>query len=152
MTQAVGKTFIKAAVDISADNSDWTTVDSHGASIAVSGGTRAVGKQHTFDGDTPIVAGGKRDSIQVEVRFVYTETAAEPFEAGRAIYETAGSPGYVRYSPLGDDTSGGLVFRFTSPLSVMTDFLYPQGSAEGNEVILGSMTFDCPYLTKSDLT
>lgn len=148
-----GKTFIKASVDISANNSDWTEIDGYGAAIAVSGGTRNAPEQHTFDGDTPIVKGGKRAALDVEVRFVYTEAAAQPFEVARAIYETEGGEGYVRYSPLGDTAeSGGSVFRFTSPLSVMTDFVYPQGSAEGNEVILGGFTMKCPYLTKSELT
>lgn len=147
-----GKTFIAAAVDLSANNSDWTECDGHGASVAVDGGTRNAPEQHTFDGDTPIVKGGKRAALDVEVRFVYTETSAEPFEVARAIYETEGAAAYVRYSPLGDDTSGGTVYRYASAEGVMTDFVYPQGNAEGDEIILGGFTVKVPYLTKSELT
>lgn len=154
MTQTTGgKTFIAAAVDISTDNSDWTEIDSHGASVAVSGGERNAPEQHTFDGDTPIVKGGKRAALEVEVRFVYTEEADEPFEVCRAIYETEGAECYVRYSPLGDDTSGGASpYRFSTGLTVMTGLVYPQGEAEGNEVILSGFTVKAPDLTKSTVS
>jgi hypothetical protein len=144
-----GKTFIAASVDVSTDNSSWTEIDGHGASVSVDGGTRNAPEQHTFDGDTPIVKGGKRAAIDVEVRFVYTETADEPFEVGRAIYETEGAECYVRYSPLSDSTGN---FRYATGKSVMTDFVYPQGSAEGDEVILGGFTVKAPSLSKSEIS
>jgi len=154
MTQTTsGKTFISASVDLSSDNSAWTEVDSHGASVAVSGGTRNAPEQHTFDADTPIVKGGARAAVEVEVRFVYTETADEPFEVARAIYETEGAECYVRYSPLGDDTSGGAApARFATGKCIMTDFEYPQGDAEGGELIMGGFTVKAPSLTKSTVS
>lgn len=145
-----GKTFRKASVDLSSDNSSWTEMDGFGAAIAVSGGTRVAPEQHTFEGDTPVVKGGARGAVDLEIRFIYTETADEPFEVARTIYETAGAECYVRYSPDSDSTSGGASpFRFSTGKCVMTDFVYPQGEARGNEVILSGFTVKAPSLTKS---
>lgn len=140
------KTFVKAAVDLSSDNSAWTEMDGHGASVAVTTGARNAPEQHTFQDETPVVKGGARAATEVEVRFIYTETAAEPFEVARAIFEAEGGECYVRYSPLSDETDN---YRFSTGLAVMTDFVYPDGDAEGNEIIMGGFTVKCPELTKS---
>lgn len=147
MTQTSdGKTFIKAAVDVRQTAADsWTDVDGFGASVAVTPGERNAPSQHTFDGDTPIVKGGKRSATEVEVRFVYTENEADPFEVARSIYEAEEGDAQVRYAPLG---SGVGSFRFTSGSGVMTSFVYPQGNAEGDEIIMGGFTIVCPELTK----
>ena len=142
-------TFRAAAVDISTDNSDWTELDCEGAAVAVSGFGRPAPEQHTFCADTPIVKAGKRVKGTVTVRFAYTEAADEAFEVCRAIFETAGGPCYVRYSPGGDSTADGASpFRFSTGLSVMTEFMYPQGEAAGTEITKGEFSVDSPYLTK----
>lgn len=141
------KTFIRAAVDLSADNSAWTEIDGFGASIAVDGGERAVAEAHTFEGDTPVIGAGKRGSMSLTVRFLYTEQSSDPFEVARAIYETEGGACYVRYSPLGDDTSSN--FRFSTGAAIMTNFLYPQGDAKGEELIPGEFTVKCASLAKT---
>ena len=144
------KTFIRAAVDLSADNSAWTEIDGFGASIAVDGGERTVAEAHTFEGDTPVIGAGKRGSLSLTVRFLYTEQSSDPFEIARAIYETEGGACYVRYSPLGDSTSGGAApFRFSTGAAVMTNFLYPQGDAKGEELIPGEFTVKCASLAKA---
>jgi hypothetical protein len=121
-------------------------MDGHGASVAVTTGARNAPEQHTFQDETPVVKGGARAATEVEVRFIYTETAAEPFEVARAIFEAEGGECYVRYSPLSDETDN---YRFSTGLAVMTDFVYPDGDAEGNEIIMGGFTVKCPELTKS---
>lgn len=140
-----GMSFRAAKVDVSADGETWTEVSGHGAGVAVSGGDRAHGTQHTFEGDTPIVKSGKRDEITVVVRYVYTETADEPFAACKAIYETAGAACWVRYLPKGGDTD----YIFETGEGIMTTFQYPQGEPQGGEVVLGEFSVVCAALTQS---
>jgi hypothetical protein len=148
-TQTTGaQTFVKASVDISSDNSAWTEIDGHGASVAVTTGARNAPEQHTFQDETPVVKGGARAATEVEVRFIYTETSAEPFEVARAIFEAEGGECYVRYSPLSDDTGNE---RYSTGKAIMTDFVYPQGDAEGNEIIMGGFTVKAAELTQAEI-
>lgn len=143
------KTFIKASVDIRQTAADeWTDVDGFGASVAVTAGSRTIAEQHTFDGDTPTVKGGKRESSEIEVRFVYTENESEPFEVARAMYEAEEGNAQMRYSPLG---SGVGKFRFSTGSGVMTDFVYPDGEASGEEIILGGFTIVTSELEKTEI-
>jgi hypothetical protein len=143
------KMFVNAKVELSTDDSAWTNISGHGAAVAVDDGAVIVAEEHTFDGDTPIIQGGKRAGLDVTVRFLYTETSEEPFEVARAIYETDGKACYVRYSPLGGDTGD---FRFSSAQGVMQEFMYPQGEAESSELIPSEITVRVPYLTKSEIS
>ena len=140
-----GDSFRKADVDISADGVAWTVVSDHGAAVAVSDAVRSVGEQHVFSGDVPIIRPGKRAKLEVTVRFVYTETAAEPFEVVRAIFETEGGEAWVRWFPL-DNTDGNYVFE--TGQGIMTKFTYPQGEADGEDVILCECTVTCSQVTK----
>lgn len=145
MTQTTdGMSFIKAKVFVSPDNSTWTDVSGHGAGISVSGGSRGAGEQNTFDGDTPIVVAGKRASIDVTVRYVYTQESDQPFEIIRGQYETEGGPLYVQYSP--EDPSG---YWFKTGASVITEFGYPVGDADSADVVLSEFTVKCAALEKA---
>ena len=137
-----GLTFIDALVFISPDNAAWTEVSGFGASIAVSEGDRVVAEQHTFEGDTPIILGGKRNSVKVTCRYVYTEEAADPFEILRAQYETEKGPIYLHYSPKDD-------FWFKTGLSVLVKPGYPGGEAKSGDVILSEFVLVCASLTKA---
>lgn len=145
MTQTTGGlSFTKAKVFVSTDNSSWTDVSGHAASVAVSGGSRAVGEQNTFDGLTPIVTTGKRAATDVTVRFVYTETAAEPFEVIRAQHEDADGTLYVQYTPV--EPSG---FWFKSGAGILMDMTYPQGEVPSGDPIMSEFTVKCGALTKA---
>jgi hypothetical protein len=113
---------------------DWS---SWGVSIAQSGGTRAVGSQHTRDGDVPIQKAGKRAGVTVTVRFVYTQEDAGLFEIARAIYETAGAACWFQWEPDGSNDSYAVD-------GIMTDFMYPQGEVSDGEVLLGEFTITAP--------
>ena len=139
-----GMSFIKAKVFVSTDNSTWTDVSGHGAGIAVSGGSRGAGEQNTFDGDTPIVVSGKRSSVDVTVRFVYTEDSSHPFDIVRGQYETEGGALYVQYSP--EDPGGDW---YKTGAAVITEFGYPVGDSDSADVVLSEFTVKCAALSKA---
>lgn len=137
-----GTTFRAAQVFVSADNSNWTDVSGHGASVAVSGGERTVGSQATFSGDTPIVSGGKRNATQVTVRYVYTETAAEPFEILRAIHEDPPGTIYLQYQV----KTSGVWYKTGS--GILENPGYPAGEAGSAETVMSEFVMSCAALTK----
>jgi hypothetical protein len=143
MTQTTNaKSFIKARVFISPDNSAWTAMSSHGASIAISGGERVVGAQNTMDGDVPIVKAGKRGPIQVTCRYAYTETDTEPFDVLTDQHETEGGPLYCQYTI---DNS----LWFKTGLGVLERPGYPGGDASSGEVILSEFVMSCVQLSRA---
>ena len=149
MTQTTtGLSFIAADVSVSADNSDWLDISPFATSIAVEGGTRKTGQVNTFDGDTPIVKSGKRESVKVTVRYVYTEDAADTgaFETVRTQYETAGGLIYLRYSP---KARASTVFEYTTGAAIVTDFGYPQGECGDGEPLCDEFTVESASLTKA---
>jgi len=149
MTQTTGgMSFIAADVAVSADNSTWLDLTPFATTVGVEGGTRKTGQVNTFDGDTPIVKAGKRESVKVTVRYVYTEDAADTgaFETVRTQYETAGGLLYVRYSPQARATD---VFEFTTGAAIVTDFTYPQGECGDGEPLCDEFTVECAKLTKA---
>ena len=139
-----GLSFIAARAFVSPDGSTWTDLSGFGVSIAVSGGSRGAGEKNTFDGDTPIVTAGKRSSIDLVVRFVYTEEASDPFEVLRAQYETAGGLLYAQYTP---KEPGG--FWFSTGAGVMQELEYPQGESDSADPVLSEFTVKCAKLTKA---
>lgn len=137
-----GMSFIEAEVFVSADGVTWTDAGGFAASVAVAGGDRATGEQATYDGDTPIVKAGKRASVDLTCRYVYTEEVADPFEIVRAQYETEKGPLYVQYSPKDG-------FWYKTGLGIITSFLYPGGEAESGDVVMGEFVVKCAAMTKA---
>lgn len=149
MTQTTfAGTFRNARADIAPTaTGSWTSLSGHQCAIATDGGDRAIGTQHVFEGDKPIVKGGKRAEMSLSIKFAYTEEAAGPFEICREIYES-GTGTYLRYSPFGDST-GSSRFRYQTDLSVMDKFVYPQGEAGPGDIVLGGFGLTTPGVTKS---
>jgi hypothetical protein len=114
-----------------------------GVSVAQSGGTRAVGSQHTRDGDVPIQKSGKRDGVTVTVRFVYTQEDEGLFEKARDVYETAGAACWFQWQPDGSNDTYAVD-------GIMTDFMYPQGSVEDGEVLVGEFTITAPQVITTE--
>lgn len=153
MAQTTGAiSFRTAVVKISSTDTAWasmTDLSGSGAGVAVAGGDRVTGEEHTLEGDIPVVVAGKRGSIDVTVRCVYTEGAAEAFETARAIYETAGGAAYVMWNPKGTGDSSNFVFD--TGAGIMTNFKYPEGDAEGGEVVMGEFAVKCASITKTSI-
>jgi len=139
-----GMSWIAAEVHVNAlgTGNAWTDITGQGASVAVSGGERATGEQHTMDGDTPIVKAGRRGSLDLTVRFVYTEEAAEAFEVVRAIYEAEGGDMYVQYTPKGG-------YWFKTGHGICTSLLYPGGVAGEGTVLMSEFVVKCAAITKA---
>ena len=136
-----GMSFVAAEVFCSPDGSTWTEVSGHGASVAQSGGERAVGEQNTLAGVTPIVAPGDRAATELTVRFVYTETASEPFDVAQTAHESATGAFYTQYRVKG----GGN--WFSTGLGYLTNLVYPQGEAGPGEVVMSEYVMKCSALT-----
>lgn len=157
MTQTTGAgSFRKAAVDVGSATASLTELDSVGTAVRVSGGSRGSATANTFDGDEPILDGGKLAPIDVEVRFLYTESSLEGFEAVRALYEAEGGAAFFRFAPFDDSTSDNSLFSAANAArseakGVITEFLYPSGEAAGNEIIPGGFTLRCATLLKGSV-
>ncbi len=139
-----GMSFADCKVETSTDGSDWTDISGFAASVAVSGGDRQSGETYTFDGDTPIIGGGKREPLEVTVRVVYTEGASDPFEIVRPVYE-AKSDFYVRWSPKGGASSE---FMFTSDAGIITNAPYPGGESGSGNLVMFEFTLKTPKVAK----
>lgn len=141
-----GLTFCAATVEIGAACTNFTDISGYGAAVAVSGGDRSYGVQHTFSGDTPIIAPGKRDEVKLIVRYAYTEEAdPAPFETLRAMHQTdCGGPICVRYRPKGAGN-----FTFQTGVTFISAFKWPEGDAGSTAIVMGEFTVPCPDLTKT---
>lgn len=137
-----GMSFIEAFVFVSPDGTTWTDVTGEGASVAVSGGERATGEQHTFGAEPePIVKAGKKASVDVTVRFVYTETASDPFDICQTAHESQDGEFWCQYRP----KSGGNWFK--TGQSIITSLLYPGGEAGAGDVVMSEFVVKCASLS-----
>lgn len=151
MAQTTGALSFRAAVvkvsTTSLAYASMTDVSGSTAAVTVSGGERATGEAHTFTGDTPVLTAGKRGSIDVTVRYPYTEEAAEAFETVRAQYETAGGALYVMWAPKGSTPTSN--FTFDTGAAIITSFKYPEGEAGDGAVAMAEFTVKAVSITKS---
>lgn len=138
-----GMSFVAAYVFCSPDGTTWTDVSGHGASIAQTGGDRMAGEVNTFDGDLPIVKGGKKGSLDLTVRFVYTEDADDPFDVARTAHEGTDPEFWVQYRA----KSGGNWFKTGS--GIITKLDYPQGEAGDGAVVMSEFVVKCTGLTEA---
>lgn len=136
--------FKNCKVEISTNGTTWTDISGFANSIEVSGGDRQTGETYTFDGDTAIIAVGKREPWEITLKVVYTEGVNEPFEVVRAAYES-GTSLYVRWSPKGG-ASGS--FQYTSAAGVVTAVTYPSGEAGSGDPLLVEFTVKVPGIVK----
>lgn len=124
-----------------------TFVDISGSSASVNGTeqTRKSGEGYTHSGDTAIVTGGKREPMEIEVKIVYTEGSADPFEVIRAAFE-AKTPYYIRWAPKGATVGN---FTFTSWAAIITSLIYPPTEASSGEPAMCGFKFKTSSVTKA---
>lgn len=136
------------AVAVDADCSSWTNISGSSQSIAAPEQARKSGEAWTFDGDLPIVQGGKRESMEITAEIVYTETAGEAFEVVRAAHETPGCDNQLclRWSPGGNNPGDAL---YTTGRGVIINFIYPPMNAGEGGPILAGFTLKAPGVTAS---
>jgi len=148
MTQTTDSIWGGAAkVEFSSDGSDWTDISGHGNSVLPSPVERRQGEAYTFSGEYPIVKVGKRNSISIDVRIVYTEESADAFELARAQFEAAGGgTAYLRWSPAGG--SGGDK-QYTTDAGFVRVFPYPPVDAEEDGPMMVAFTIQCAQIISS---
>ncbi len=140
---------VNAKVEFSTNGSTWTDISGSTNAIEPGEQTRQSGFVMTHSGDTALIAGGKREPLELNVNIVYTETAGESFELARAAFEAVGGAAYVRYSPKGGSSGN---FMFTSDAGVLTKLAYPPTNAEDAKPKVVSFSLLTPKLTKSAVT
>jgi len=140
VAQACGKVWI------STDGTNFTDVSGATQSITPGEQTKITGEAYTFDGETPIVKGGKREPMESEVVIIYTETDAEVYQQTRVIFEATGCGAafYIRYSPRGGSADDE---QLTSGAGTLTSFTYPPADASAGGPILGGFTVRHPGFT-----
>jgi hypothetical protein len=86
---------------------------------------RMSGEGYTFDGDTAIVKGGKREPVEVNFRVVFSSAIDEGWQYVRQAFETDGGDDVdIRWTP----EPGGLVHSIDG--GIVTRFNYPSAAAD----------------------
>jgi len=148
-----GISFCPAYVEWNTTGTTWTSMGPWAASVAVSGGDRQIGEQFTFDGDTAILRGGKRGPIDVTVRFVYTETATDPFLDILDSYDdTCGGQLNIRFAPAGN-TAGNYQYTTNTgtDMTQIVNLSYPQGEAGPGDVVMCEVTVRTSHLAEGTI-
>lgn len=127
-----GISCVNATIEVSTDGSVWTDISGSTNKIEPSGGNRLTGESYTFDGDGSIVTAGKRETTDINISVIYTETAGEGFEYVRSAFENV-TQLYLRYSPAGGASGDAM---YTADPGVVTEFGYPAIEAsEGGPIM-----------------
>jgi len=136
-----------AKIEISTNGSDWTDISGHAQYVGAPPVARRTGEGYTFEGEYPIVKVGKRESIQIPVRIIYTEEAADAFEVVRAQFEAAGGGTfYLQWSPGGGD---GGDFSFTTDAGFIQSFPYAPVDSEEDGPMVIEFNMQCAQIIKS---
>jgi hypothetical protein len=131
-------------VEYSLNGSSYTDIGGFASAVEPDGGDRKVGEGYTFVGDTPLLVKGKRESMSLKVKAVYTEGAGDIQEIVRAAYEGA-SDFWLRWSPQGGTTGQ---FQYTAK-GIITSAPYPTGDAESEDPIFLEFEVKATSVTKS---
>ena len=136
-----------AKVEFSSDGSAWTDISGHANNVDAPSIERRQGEGWTFDGEYPIVKVGKRQSIRIPVRIIYTEQAADASDLARTQFELAGGgTAYLRWSPGGGD---GGDYQYTTDAGFVQAYTYPPVNAEEDGPLMTGFTVQCAQITKS---
>jgi hypothetical protein len=133
-----------AKVEVSYDGcTTYTDVSGTAQSVTGTNQARMSGEAYTFSGDTAIIAGGKREPMELVFAIVYTETDAEVYEQVRALFETEGCDANicVRWSPGGGNAGDE---QIETAAGVIIDFIYPPVDATSGAPIMGGFTIRVP--------
>ncbi len=150
MAQTTGQmSFCEAKVYKSTDCSTWTDeISGESVAIAVSGGERMSGTSYTFEGDTALLASGKRQPLTVTLRIIYAESDTASWYETLAQYATACGGTYcLRWAPQGGD-SGEYVFTTVST-GVLKSISYPQGDVTSADVVTAEIVVETPSITQT---
>lgn len=147
MAQTTASTSARnAVVEISADGSAWTNISGVANSVSPGDGTRMTGEANTFDGDGTIVAAGKLEAQESNLKIIYTEDGVG-YEVLRGYFGSTNSTCYLRVAPNGATTGN---YRHTSAKGVITKFpQFGDLDASSGDVQAIEMTVKHPGWTKA---
>lgn len=146
MAQTTGAVSARNSVlEMSTNGTAWTDISGFATSIEPGESARQFEETYTFDGDAPIVTTGKKESVEITAKVVYTEGSTDAFEVVRAAFENQ-TPVYFRWAPKGTATGN---FRFTTSEGKVLTFKYPMLDASSAEAIPCELTIRCSSITKS---
>ena len=146
MAQTTGAiSSVDARIETSPDGAAWTDHSGESVRLTPSGGGRQRGQRNTFDGESPVVTTGKRELMEFEVEYLYTEGASDLFEVARAAFE-ANSNFYIRWAPKGGQTGE---FRFTTAVGKIAAFQYPVIDAGSPDPIAQTFQLIAASVTKA---
>lgn len=139
-------TFNDVSIDIdqTPSSSDFKAVESWATNITVSGGDTPTTDFKTYT--TPMVFTGEINPYEVQVEFVYTEGANDPFI--EIFDDYAASPGLaydVRWSPSGG-ASGDV--QYTTTGGKLVNVTLPQMSANDSGAVVTTITIRCSSITR----
>ena len=138
---------VNAAVEYSANGSAWTDYSGSGNKVSVGDGARMSGAKYTFDGDTAIVTYGKREPVEIEFSFVYTEGATDPYKVIRDLHEADnGTEIYMRWTPKG--LTVGNFTNAVGPVKI-TNFKDPEVDSESGDPLMWGFTVLASKITRS---
>jgi len=147
--------FVDAKIEYASGSAGGSWIDISGIanSLTVSGGEVEVGSANTFASRYPLLAAGARAPIQVEVNALWESVEASGSYAGlRTLADTDPPVCRVRYSPLGNSTSGSSgTALYTGDPGYCVQLDWPGGDASSGDPVAVSMTFVTPKLTASAL-
>lgn len=124
MAQATTQISVAAAkAEISLNGSSWTSLGPAAISGSPGGHEQHVGAVNTLDGSAPIVTNSnKHGPGTIEVRAVWTPTAAQAWVLLRTQWDSSAKTIYFRYSPQGG--SGGQL-QYTATTDAGAAFACP---------------------------
>lgn len=142
-----------AKIQISSDLTTWTNISGSSQSVQSTDQERASNEAYTLDGDTAIIATGKRQPIDLEFNIIYSSTSTEAYEITRAIFESGdtGSKIYVRWIPSGGTDLAAPMYRtpITGSPAFVTMFRYPAVDAAAPGPIMGMFRVRTPFVEKT---
>jgi hypothetical protein len=142
-----------ARIEVSADLTIWRNISGSAQSVQSTDQERATNEAYTLDGDTAIIATGKRQPIDLEFNIVYSDTSTEAYEVARAIFESGdtGSKVYVRWVPTGGADVASPMYRtpITGSPAYITMFRYPAVDAAAPGPIMGMFRVRTPLVQKT---
>lgn len=124
------------AVEYSLNGTDWTDISDFATVVTMPRQVRTMGGTPVFGEDTYLITAGKREPLDVAVRYVYTEGTGDPFTVFLTEFETAcGDPVYIRWSPQGTAT-GNYSFTTSTTQTEVSEFEYPGGEATSGDPMM----------------
>jgi hypothetical protein len=129
----------KLEISIVSGCSTWVDVSGESQSVSGTEQTRMSGEAYTLTGDTALVAGGKREPMELVFVIVYTEDDDDVYELARENFETAGcgSDFCARWSPRGGSAGHE---QITTGEGILVSFTYPPMDASAGGPIMAGFT------------